>query len=312
MRSLPPISTVNQIVLADLRTSRGRFLIDLPIPAREDLRPEGFISGSIWLGEKMLTRRLRGLSSCIVICCVVAFATSARANSGTQIPLSQIQAGSEHTSPNIVLNPGFEQTTAGNPNNWLQAGNMRVAAPQNPPPNNPSAIGNLAAQALTNQPVATDPENYHYTTDGANRAIITFDQTKSYVLSGYLWNYGIPDPDPTDFNPSDLALVELDDINNSATNVNIATLRNGADGGDAMNGYFQYIQFNGSQFPNGAFLDVRGDLGDGFTGMRPDVYAQFDNIAITPSDQFVAPTLVPEPASLMLLAAAGALLRRRS
>jgi hypothetical protein len=257
-----------------------------------------------------MTNRTRNLSGCLVFCIAVVCAGTARANSGTQIPLSQIQAGSEQTSPNVILNPSFETVTSGVPNNWLQQGNMRVATPMNPPPNNGSAIGNLAAQALTNQPVATDPENYHYTTDGANRAILTFDQSKSYVLSGYLWNYGVPDPDPTDFNPSDLAIVELDDINNSATNVNIATLRN-SNVGDASTGVFDYIQFNGSQFPNGAFLDVRGDLGDGFAGMRPDVYAQFDKIAITPSDQFIGPTLVPEPGSLAMIVLTGTLLRRR-
>jgi hypothetical protein len=257
-----------------------------------------------------MTNRLRDLSGFLLFCIAIACAGTARANSGTQIPLSQIQAGSEQTSPNVILNPSFEAVTGTVPNNWLQQGNMRVSAPINPPPNNPSAIGSLSAQALTNQPVATDPENYHYTTDGTNRAILTFDQTKSYVLSGYLWNFGVPDPDPTDFNPSDLALVELDDINNSATNVNIATFRN-SNVGDAANGVFDYIQFNGSQFPNGAFLDVRGDLGDGFTGQRPDVYAQFDNIAITPADQFVGPTIVPEPASLAMIVLTGILLHRR-
>jgi len=263
------------------------------------------------MGEKM-RNRLRGLCGCLVFGIAVACAGPARANSGTQIPLSQIQAGSEHTSPNVVLNPSFEQVSGGVPNNWLQQGNMRTSAPINPPPNNPSAIGSLSAQALTNQLVAFDPENYHYTTDGTNRAVITFDQTKSYVLSGYLWNFGIPDPNPGDFNPSDLALVELDDASSGgAAPVNIATLRNGSDGGDAANGYFDYIQFPGSQFPNGAFLDVRGDLGDGFQGTRPDVYAQFDNIAITPADQFVGPTLVPEPASLAMIGLTGILLRRR-
>jgi hypothetical protein len=226
--------------------------------------------------------------------------------------LSQIQAGSEQTSPNVVLNPSFETVTGSVPNNWLQNGNMRVSAPVNPPPNNPSAIGNVSAQALTNQPVATDPSNYNYTTNGTTRATVTFDQTKSYVLSGYLWNFGVPDPNPGDFSPSDLAIVELDDVNNpTGNNVNIATLRNGTDNGDAANGYFTSITFLGSQFPSGAFLDVRGDLGDGFAGTRPDVYAQFDRIAITPSDQFVGPTLVPEPASLAMIGLVAVLLRRR-
>src|SRR3982750_3710132 len=134
-----------------------------------------------------MTNGLRGLFGCLVFCASIVWANPARANSGTQIPLSQIQAGSEQTSPNVVLNPSFEAVTGTVPNNWLQAGNMRVAAPVNPPPNNPSGIGNLSAQALTNQPVATDPSNYRYTTNADTRAIITFDQTKSYVLSGYLW-----------------------------------------------------------------------------------------------------------------------------
>jgi hypothetical protein len=249
-----------------------------------------------------------------LFCGIVSIASLARANSGTQIPLGQMQAGSEVTAPNLVLNPGFEATTAGQPNNWIKgdAGtdNMQIGAPINPG-SNPSVLGVNAAQALTNQLTSTDPENYHYTTNGTSQAVITFDQSKTYVLSGYLWNFGIPDPVPGDFNPSDLALVELDDVDNVSSPVNIATFRNGTNG-DSSTGEFDYISFPGSAFPDGATLDVRGDLGDNFSGTRPDVYAQFDNIAITDAADFVPPTLTPEPASLAILGLAAVMgLRRR-
>lgn len=257
-----------------------------------------------------MTNRLRDLSGCLLFCIAVACAGSARANSGTQIPLSQIQAGSEQTSPNVVLNPSFEAVTGTVPNNWLQNGNMRVSAPINPPPNNPSAIGNLSAQALTNQPVASDPENYHYTTDGATQAVLMFDQSKDYVLSAYVWNFARPDPNPGVDTP-DLALVELDDPTVVGSNKNVSLARNGTDGGDAANGYFIYQQFHGNFFPNGALLDVRGDLQDQDPRPINDLYAQFDNIAITPADQFVGPTIVPEPASLAMIVLTGILLRRR-
>jgi hypothetical protein len=256
------------------------------------------------------SRRL--LSMLAAIAMIAGFCIPAQANSGIQMPLGQIQAGTEHTGA-IISNGGFESVTSNVPNNWLQDGNMRVSAPQNPPPNNPSAIGSLSAQALANQPSFTDPENYHYTTDGTNRAILTFDQTKNYVISGYLWNYGRPDPSPPgDTTTGDLALAELDDVNSSLNNVNVALEAVGSDGGSAAGGYFIYQSFAGSVFPNGAFLDVRGDLNENLTAPIPNVYAQFDNIAITPAEDFLPPTLVPEPATLGLLAMMTLLpLRRR-
>lgn len=234
-----------------------------------------------------------------------------QANTGTALSLNQIQAGTEQTSPNSVLNPGFETVSSGVPNNWLvdpAGANVRVAAPQNPPSNS-SVLGSFAAQVLTNQTSTVDPSNYRQTTDGTNTTL-TFDQTKSYVLSAYMWNYGLDSDANADSNgDADLILVELKDPTNSGNLFNLALEAN-VDGVSASDGFFVYSTFNGSQFPNGATLDMRGDLGS-LAGTRPDVWAQFDNIAITPSDQFSAPSAVPEPASATLLAVGGLLMLRR-
>jgi hypothetical protein len=49
-------------------------------------------------------------------------------------------------------------------------------------------------------------------------------------------------------------------------------------------------------------------------GPWPGVVTQYDNVAFTPSSAFVAPSAVPEPAGLTLLAlgAVGILRRRRA
>jgi len=259
--------------------------------------------------------KMRHVGLFVSLMFLFAWVGSARANSGTQIPLSQMQAGTEQTSPNIVLNGGFENVTSNVPNNWLPDGNVRVAAPQNPPPSNPSILGNFSAQALTNQPTSSDPSNYHQTTNGTTRATITFDQTKNYVLSAYIWNYGLADPDPaSDLTEGDLALVELQDTRSSGGSpaFNLTLERNGKDNGDASNGYFVYSDpFPGTMFPEGATLDVRGDLNENLSATRPDVYAQFDNVAITPSNSFAAPSLVPEPGAIAMLALMLPLARRR-
>jgi hypothetical protein len=252
-------------------------------------------------GEDMKMHHFRPMAVALGFC--LAISLSARANSGTQIPLSQYQAGTEQTAPNIVVNGSFENLNSGAPINWLQDGNMRVFAPQNPPPINPAAIGTLSAQALTNQPTAPPADNYHYTTNNDTAAVLTFDPNQFYMLSAYMWNFGLDDPAPANpFVNGDLALVELKDPTDGSNLFNLTLEGIGSTGDDGANGFFVYDVFKGDKFPNGATLDVRGDLDENLSSTRPDVYAQFDNIVITP---------VPEPAALALLALVLPLSRRR-
>lgn len=250
----------------------------------------------------MSTRFLRALATCTLLIGLIGFAISAKANTGTQIPLSQYQAGSIPTTPNLVLNPGFETLNGANPDMWLKQGNMQVAAPLAPPPN-PADVGSRAAQMLANQQTFTDPEQYRQTANNDTQRVFTFDPNQLYQISAYMWNFGRPDPTPPgDFTTGDLVIVELDDITSSLNNVNVTLERVALDNGDGANGYFVYNTFMGSQFPFGATLDVRGDLNENLTAPLPNVYGQVDNVAITP---------IPEPGSLAVCALGLPLLRRR-
>src|SRR5438132_1400952 len=57
--------------------------------------------------------------------------STARANSGVQLPLNQYQAGSETTQTGPIINPGFEQPGVAGPDatGWTNTGAMSVAAP---------------------------------------------------------------------------------------------------------------------------------------------------------------------------------------
>ena len=246
---------------------------------------------------------LRVYATGLIVASIFVGTNSARANTGTQIPLSQYQAGSIQTTPNLVSNPGFETVNSGIPDKWLKQGNMQAAAPLNPPPPAAGSVGNFAAQMLTNQPTSTDPEQYRQTDNNVAQKVFTFNPAQQYQISAYMWNFGRPDPTPPgDFTTGDLVIAELDDVTNSANNVNVTLERVATDNGDGANGYFVYNTFMGSQFPSGATLDVRGDLNESLTATLPNVYGQIDNVSITP---------VPEPVGLTLLALGLPLLRRR-
>ena len=85
-----------------------------------------------------------------------------------------------------------------------------------------------------------------------------------------------------------------------------------ADNQSGSDGYFTYAVFKGSDFTNGAQVVLSGFSSDGLDSPT----AQFDNIAITPLNDFLGPQPipVPEPASISLglFGAASLLMRRRS
>lgn len=224
--------------------------------------------------------------------CLASFSL---ANSGTQLALSQYQAGTETTT--LVPNGNFETvsgTDAGSP--WTEpVAGMSVGSHVPGTNTNASVFGNFAAQAGS-----TDGAKYSQT--------LTIDPTQAYVLSGYMWNFGIAGPAPhDDTNSGDMAVVEV----TTSPTQGVILERIAKDNGDAADGYFVYLDIPANTFSTSTItLDVRNDLNA--DGTRPDVVTQYDNIAFTPASEFVAPSEIPEPAGLSLLAAGGlALLRRR-
>jgi len=72
------------------------------------------------------------------------------------------------------------------------------------------------------------------------------------VLSAYIWNFGNPGPAPhniSDFDPGDMAVVELGDGTNT---VNVILEPIALDNGAASNGYFVYTTVPAGTFPSGA------------------------------------------------------------
>ncbi|WP_428940472.1 PEP-CTERM sorting domain-containing protein [Fontivita pretiosa] len=236
--------------------------------------------------RSVFPRAVVGVVSIALLC------ASARANSGTQLPLNQYQAGSESTSSALVTNGDFEQPGSPNPNNaptgWTLTGSFQVGTPINPP-SPASTVGNFAAQG----PLGS-------TATAKFSQIVTLAPNTNYVLSAYLWNFGM------DF---DLSLAELVDPANPANAQTLALSRTAADGGDGANGYFVYKAFSSNSFSTlNPVLEVEFDLDETVSGTRPSIAAQIDNVAITPVSQFAPPVLIPEPATMSLVLGLGSLL----
>jgi hypothetical protein len=223
------------------------------------------------------------------------------ANSGTQLPLSQYQAGTESTSPALVTNGNFEQPGSPNPNpdptGWTRTGTVQAGQPLNPP-SPASTVGSFAAQG----PLGNNVDGQKFTQS------LTLAPNTDYVISAYMWNFGQATVG-TDL--GDLTVAEVVDPTNATNSKTLSLERVASDGGDGAGGYFVHDTFNSSQFPNGAVLEVEGDFGETLAGTRPNIWWQVDNVAITPAAQFAPPRLIPEPASLTLLGAGALLLARR-
>jgi len=233
------------------------------------------------------------LTACAAFVAIVLASTFARANTGIQLPLNQYQAGTETTT--LVPNGGFESFTGSDADApWVEMlGGMSVGAHLGGN-YTPAVMGAVAAQGA-----AVDLTQYRQPIN-----VVQMNPAVDNVLSAYLWNFGNPGPPPhniTDFDPGDMAIVELG--NGSAT-VNIILEPIALDNGNAADGYFVYTTIPAGTFPGGANLDVRCDL-DTPGGTFPTVVTQFDNIAITPASLFVPPSLIPEPASAVILLGAG-------
>ncbi|MCS7032583.1 MAG: hypothetical protein NZ561_01155, partial [Phycisphaerae bacterium] len=226
-----------------------------------------------------------------VFAAVCACANLASANSGVQLSLNQYQAGSEVTDSSLIVNPGFESVGPGNiPTGWTPtpAPPDNIMVGQTPDPANlPSAPGvlqNRAAQAFN--PGGVSPFN-----DYKLAQTVTLAPDTDYVLSAYIWSYGVSGPPPhDDLFAGDLAVVELVDPNDPFNSTGLSLEPTALDGAAGSRGYFVYKYLNSSQFPTSqVLLEVEFDPNQnlGFQN-RPALSAQFDNVAITPLTQFVA------------------------
>jgi hypothetical protein len=204
------------------------------------------------------------------------------------LPLDQFQAGTETTSNALVTNGGFEQPGTAGPNatGWTAVSNgggtpsMSVGAPDPANLSTPSsALGNFAARAA----VANRNFIDHYEQN------ITLQPNTDYVLSAYVWNYGLAGPSPaTDLFAGDLAVVQLRDPQNFGNTSGVILEPQRYDGGLGSRGVFIYKTFNSAQFANGATLEVQSDPNEDIFGTRPALQAQFDNVSITPLSSFNA------------------------
>jgi hypothetical protein len=103
-----------------------------------------------------------------------------------------------------------------------------------------------------------------------------------------MWNRGRPDQGLT---AGDLAVVKIVDTTNAIdNNLSLVLDPSATDGGPGGNGYFIYDMMNQAEIATwnaGATeIEVRGEDGQ-VTGTRPDIWAQYDNIALTPAQNFV-------------------------
>ena len=218
--------------------------------------------------SKRVARTLCAISTSVI-------AGDALANSGIQLPLSQYQAGQEHTTS--VTNGGFEADgkAVTTPAGWTNTvGNMVVNPVFNPPTLNPSAVGSFSAQTS-----GTTASQYDQTVTGLQAG-------KNYILSAYVWNRG--PYDPSEIN-GDLATVKMVDPNNSFNNVSMILEGNGTDHASGASGRFMYLLFNQADTAtwSGVNVEIISEAGT-FAGTRTDPWAQYDNIAITPAETFVA------------------------
>jgi hypothetical protein len=219
---------------------------------------------------------------------IAAVSQQLLANTGVQVPLSQYQAGAEQTTQ--VTNGNFSsradtdsdgafETATG----WSRIGNMFVDAPVNPPTNT-SAVNPFSAQARLvggQQPPQQDFLSYSQAVD---RNALT--PNANYIVSAYVWNMGRYDT--SGFGGGELASVKIQDSTNALNNVAATLEAQGSDGQSGSTGRLMYIMVNEAQMRawGGIELAVTEDVGTVTTAALPDVFAQWDNVSLTRSDQF--------------------------
>ena len=195
----------------------------------------------------------------------------------TTVPLGGIAPGSETVT--LVENGDFEDHSSGNihsPTAWSRNGDMfydgqpaGVIAPNS---------GTGTARMHIDHPDGPMTGIYM-------QEITGLEENTEYVLSAYMWNLG-------DIDHAGIAFVDMNDVPGETE---LALSEQDA---DARDGYFSYGTFNtantGTSFTLRLFM-----VGPGLNVSTPwpdqPTSALWDNVAITPAAQFVAPTPDPEP-----------------
>ena len=227
---------------------------------------------------------------------IISVGGGAWANTGVQLPLSQYSAGSEQTT--LVPNGNFSARTEDPPTSgqypiadgWTRisdtTGGMFVNPTSNPPSNS-AATSPYSAQATIFDPVGNPPPgdtrySYNQFVDKSS-----LDPNGNYVLSAYVWNYGVHDPSMT--GTGDLASIKIVDPAFELSSVSATLESQGSNGQTASTGRLMYILFNESQVRNWSSIEVRAEAQVGqIAGTRPNLLAQFDNVSITPVNSFAA------------------------
>ena len=219
---------------------------------------------------------------------IAAVSQQLLANTGVQVPLSQYQAGAEQTTQ--VNNGNFSsradtdvdgkfETATG----WTRAGNLFVDTTVNPPTNT-SATSPFSAQAqLVNNAQPPSQDFYSYT-QPVDRSTLT--PNANYIVSAYVWNMGRYDA--TGGGAGELISVKVQDPTNGFNNVAASLEGNGTDGQSGATGRLMYIMVNESQMRGWGAVEmaVTADVGTIATPDLPQVWAQWDNVSLTRSDNF--------------------------
>ena len=236
----------------------------------------------------MRKRPAARLGRALLVLPVVAVSPQLLANTGVQIPLNQYQAGAEQTTQ--VNNGNFSSRADGDANGsfetatgWNRVGNLFVNPTVNPPAN-AAATNPYSAQAQlvdNAQPPALDFNAY---TQPVDRNALT--PNANYVISAYIWNMGRHDTSGN--GAGDLVSLKIWDTANITNNVSATLEGNGLDGQSSASGRLMYIMVNEAQMRAwaGIELAVTAEVGTISVPDLPQVWAQWDNVSLTRSDQF--------------------------
>ena len=216
-----------------------------------------------------------------------AISSLALANSGVQLRLDNYQAGSESTSAAAITNANFESASGNIPTGWTPDSAPMVSGVPDPGnlPNPASVVGTRSAQAA--QTGGISPFSDYFMVQD-----VTLQPNTDYVISGYMWNYATPGAAPhNDLFAGDLAVLQVRDTQNFFNTAGVILEPVALDNQSGSRGYFVYKTFNSSQFSSTTVtlelsFDPNQDLQFGVN--RPELSAQWDNVALTPLDTFAA------------------------
>ena len=229
------------------------------------------------------------LRRALLVLPVIGVSQQLLANTGVQLPLSQY-AGNETTT--LVPNGNFSDrgTVDGNgnypqPTGWSGFGDIYAGPPALTDPAYATQINPYSAVVRPAVSPGDTIANSGFTQNYGSPASLT--PNANYVLSAYIWNDGIHDF--SSLGEGDLVTVKIVDPDFATfNNISITLEGQGADLQDGGTGRFAYLMFNESQVRHWSTIEVQALADKGIVmGARPEAWAQFDNISITPIETFL-------------------------